>query len=159
MERRDGLKPEIRPHSIVLLRFHVWCSGNISVFLPASVIYFSLYLSTLKTFKLWNPFMKHILPLLFPLERVDVCGAPLVCSGSGNFTDDAKRTECAQTDRERQHIHDIVSWQNLCKAGKEKLDPCLSDEDMGYKILARKKQKVQNDGETMQSAWNATKTD
>lgn len=55
---------EIPPHSSVFLRFAVWSSGNISVFLPSSAIYLCLYLSTFKTFRLWNPFL-HFLPRFF----------------------------------------------------------------------------------------------
>lgn len=44
-----------------------------------------------------------------PLERVDARGAPLALlqRGSGNFTDDAKRTQSAQTDR-REHVRGIL---------------------------------------------------
>ncbi len=85
---------KIRPHSIVLLRFPFCSSGNIWVLWPASVIYLSLYLSTMKTFQLWNPFMKHFLLLFFPLERVDVRGAPLVltdCQATSLTTQSAPR--------------------------------------------------------------------
>lgn len=44
-----------------------------------------------------------------PLERVDARGAPLarLQRGSGNFTDDAKRTKSAQTNS-REHVRDIL---------------------------------------------------
>lgn len=50
-------------------------------------------------------------PLISPSRACGcwLCTARLSASGSGNFTDDAKRTEGLLTDTERQHVHDIVS--------------------------------------------------
>lgn len=132
-QRWSKASQEIRPHSVVHLLIPVWRSGNISVlFLPASVMHLSLRLSTLKTFQLCDPLRKHSLLLFLLLFGEGICFVAhlsFVCGGSDNFTDDAERTEGAQTDSERQHIHDDVSWQNiyLCKGKiRRKCGACLS---------------------------------